>query len=1050
MSSAFKGLNSFISDIRFCKTHDQESDRVEKELSHIREAFVNPKKMDLYERKKFVLKLMYIDILGYSVDFGHMEAMELIHSHKFQDKVIGYTVIGSLVNEKSELVRLINQALLTDLTSVRECVQCLALAFIANCGNAETAETLANNVAKILMNKSANRYVIKKASLTLLHLFRKNSDAVQPENMNERIEQLLQHSDGGVLTAVMSLLHGLAVANSAAYKSLVPVVCRMINQVVLKRAVSGDYMYDHLPAPWLIVKVLQFLQHYPEIESPTAMEDLLQVLRKILNTDTTKFASVDPRSRVIVRHNAMLAVLFETVYLAVSLRADPALIRRCVHHMRSFLAISDPDIRYLSLEALQRLCTLDPEATGEDMMFVAQVERLIQHPDISLRRRALDVLFELCNEKNSDVVVGRLVEYLDLAEYEIKEELVLKIAILAEKYPISMEWYVNIILHLLRNAGDTTPQEIWYRTAQIVSANPAMQPHAATTAMLLLQNASLPDNAIRICAYLLGEHHSQVPKEQWGAAEIVEALGKHLTDSQNNTRAIILSAIAKIAAAANASSSSSPSSSPSSSVQQVADAYLSQYSTHIAEDPQERSCEFLALLHSSPESASATLAPLPPFQPRQSILLRDLKKKVKESGVVERASKHLEGIKDEGDEEEEEAEGGRGEGEGVDAAGQGVINGFSGNVGGSGGSATNATFGSTSQAFPVQHSNNSSAFATEAAQAAPSSAVVVDDNDKDMIDLSGFGVGAHSSSSSSASASASSDASSFDPAALLANLMGQPSQPTSSSSSSSSSSSLPPPESNPLLEQLHNALICNVEGKLYEDANLCITCHHEYQRHEGRMLLTWTNKTGSSGGVPSQALMNVAASVQNCPELSLQIEPIAPIIHPAASVTQHIVVSQTQPALAAPVLCLSYSAGVTTHRSLVKLPCIGIKFFQPVCPPKELFVQQWGAVPAQSPLTVSEQFFFHGMALNPQTFQQAVAFLQGPAKMQPLAGYDSTPQTLCFAAGVSCSGSAAPLPLMLKMQMSQGDGKLMLTVKGSTPQVAEVTRKFVIDLLKQM
>lgn len=61
---------------------------MEKELSHIRENYINPKKLNPYGRKKYSLKLMYISILGYTVDFGHMEAMELLRSNNYQDKSI--------------------------------------------------------------------------------------------------------------------------------------------------------------------------------------------------------------------------------------------------------------------------------------------------------------------------------------------------------------------------------------------------------------------------------------------------------------------------------------------------------------------------------------------------------------------------------------------------------------------------------------------------------------------------------------------------------------------------------------------------------------------------------------------------------------------------------------------------------------------------------------------------------------------------------------------------------------------------------------------------
>ncbi|KAA6379942.1 MAG: putative AP-2 complex subunit alpha, partial [Streblomastix strix] len=235
----FRGLVHFISDIRFCSTREEEINRVEKELAHIREEFINPKKLDVYARKKFILKLMYISILGYSVDFGHIEAMELLHSTKFEDKQVGYTVLGAFVNERSELLRLMSQQLLSDLTSKHETHNTLALCFIANSGNAETGETLGNNVSKILMQQNARPYVIKKAALCLLHLFRKNADVVgPPANFVEKAKTLLQHTDAGVLTAVLSLIQGLAAAAAKEYEILIPLICKLLNKVVIQKAVT--------------------------------------------------------------------------------------------------------------------------------------------------------------------------------------------------------------------------------------------------------------------------------------------------------------------------------------------------------------------------------------------------------------------------------------------------------------------------------------------------------------------------------------------------------------------------------------------------------------------------------------------------------------------------------------------------------------------------------------------------------------------------------------------------------------------------------------------
>lgn len=41
-----------------------------------------------YHRKKYVCKLMYLYILGYEIDFGHSEAVDLMDSAKFSEKQI--------------------------------------------------------------------------------------------------------------------------------------------------------------------------------------------------------------------------------------------------------------------------------------------------------------------------------------------------------------------------------------------------------------------------------------------------------------------------------------------------------------------------------------------------------------------------------------------------------------------------------------------------------------------------------------------------------------------------------------------------------------------------------------------------------------------------------------------------------------------------------------------------------------------------------------------------------------------------------------------------
>ena len=54
-------------------------------------------------------------------------------------------------------------------------------------------------------------------------------------------------------------------------------------------------------------------------------------------------------------------------------------------------------------------------------------------------------------------------------------------AILAEKYAVDYTWYVDVILNLIRIAGDYVSEEVWYRVIQIVINRDDVQGYAAKT-----------------------------------------------------------------------------------------------------------------------------------------------------------------------------------------------------------------------------------------------------------------------------------------------------------------------------------------------------------------------------------------------------------------------------------------------------------------------------------------------------------------------------------------------------------------------------------------
>ena len=74
------------------------------------------------------------------------------------------------------------------------------------------------------------------------------------------------------------------------------------------------------------------------------------------------------------------------------------------------------------------------------------VNSLKTERDVSVRQRAVDLLYAMCDRTNAENIVAEMLSYLQLvsADYSIREEMVLKVAILAEKY--ATDYILGIIL----------------------------------------------------------------------------------------------------------------------------------------------------------------------------------------------------------------------------------------------------------------------------------------------------------------------------------------------------------------------------------------------------------------------------------------------------------------------------------------------------------------------------------------------------------------------------------------------------------------------------
>jgi AP-2 complex subunit alpha len=174
----------------------------------------------------------------------------------------------------------------------------------------------------------------------------------------------------------------------------------------------------------------------------------------------------------------------------------------------------------------------------------------LKDADISVRRRALDLLFVMCDTDNAERIVDELVAHLVVADAAIREEMVLKIAILAEKYATDLRWYVDTILKLISISGDHVNDAIWHRVVQIVTNHPQgdLQSYAAATLLVAASPRRCHETAVRVAAYVLGEFGFLIAERPGMSGEDqFRVLHQHWATADMKTRAILISTYAKLA-----------------------------------------------------------------------------------------------------------------------------------------------------------------------------------------------------------------------------------------------------------------------------------------------------------------------------------------------------------------------------------------------------------------------------------------------------------------------------------------------------------------------
>lgn len=117
-----------------------------------------------------------------------------------------------------------------------------------------------------------------------------------------------------------------------------------------------------------------------------------------------------------------------------------------VNILGRFLLNSDKNIRYVALNTLLRTVHADTSAVQRHRTTILEC---LKDPDVSIRRRAMELSFALINGQNIRTMTKELLLFLEKSDAEFKAQCSSGMILAAERYSPNIRWHLDTQLSVL-------------------------------------------------------------------------------------------------------------------------------------------------------------------------------------------------------------------------------------------------------------------------------------------------------------------------------------------------------------------------------------------------------------------------------------------------------------------------------------------------------------------------------------------------------------------------------------------------------------------------
>ncbi|CAH9142448.1 unnamed protein product [Cuscuta epithymum] len=528
-----KEFLDLIKSIGEARSKAEEDRIVLNEIETLKRRIVEP---DIPKRKmkEFIMRLVYVEMLGHDASFGYIHAVKMTHDDSLQLKRTGYLAVTLFLNEDHDLIILIVNTIQKDLKSDNYLVVCAALNAVCRLINEETIPAVLPQVADLLGHpKEAVR---KKAVMALHRFYQKSPSSVL--HLVSNFRKKLCDSDPGVMGATLCPLFDLISFDIDSYKDLVVSFVSILKQVA-ERRLPKSYDYHQTPAPFIQIKLLKILALLGSGDKKTSEHMYTMVGEVMRKCDSTT--------------NIGNAILYECICCVASIHPNPKLLESAADAIAKFLKSDSHNLKYLGIDALGRLIKISPEIAEQHQLAVIDC---LEDPDDTLKRKTFELLYKMTKSSNVEVIVDRMIDYMiSLNDTHYKTEIASRCIELAEQFAPSNQWFIQTMNKVFEHAGDLVNIKVAHNLMRLIaegfgeddnSADSQLRSSAVESYLRIMGEPKLPSAFLQVICWVLGEYGTADGKYSaaYITGKICDVAEAHSTD--DTVRAYAISALTKI------------------------------------------------------------------------------------------------------------------------------------------------------------------------------------------------------------------------------------------------------------------------------------------------------------------------------------------------------------------------------------------------------------------------------------------------------------------------------------------------------------------------